>query len=269
MGFFTLGYTKEGKGISKEQAEKRSYFSTLLDKLFDLIKINLLYFACNIPALILCVLFALPVWSGENLEHALNQIAVYGNVLPAFFMILPLGLLILTGPFTAGLTYITRNFVRREHSFLMSDFFEQSKKNIKQTLIANTVFFAVFCVYILAFLFYFMTINAVILIALIAVLGAVLLIVPFYVYPMIVSFDMKLKDIFKNAWIFSLAKLPQNLFFLIIVFAVHIATISFHGIWVVLMPLVLISWSSYTMNHYTWHVISKYMIPKEDKTEEK
>ena len=268
MGFFTPGYTKEGKGVSKEQAEKRSYFSTLIDKFFDLIKINLLYFACNIPAIILCVIFALSVWSVENLKHALNQIATYGNILPTFWLILPLFPLVLTGPFTAGLTYITRNFVKREHSFLMSDFFEHSKKNIKQTLIVNTIFFAVFCLYVLAFLFYFMTSNQMILVALIAVLGIVLLSVPFYVYPMIVSFDMKLKDILKNAWIFSLAKLPQNLVFLVIVFGIHIATMYFYGIWVVLIPIILLSWSSYTMNHYIWHVISKYMMAEEEKQEQ-
>ena len=267
MGFFTPGYIKEGKGVSKEEAQKRSYFGTLLDKFFDLIKINLLYFACNILALILCALIAIPLWSLENVSFALNQIAKFGNVLPAFWMLMPLCPLILTGPFTAGLTYITRNFVKKEHSFLMSDFFEHSKKNIKQTLIVNIIFFSVFCLYVLVFLFYFMRVQNSILIAVIAVFGAVLMIVPFYVYPMLISFDLKVKDIFKNAWIFSLAKLPQNLVFLLFVGAVHIASIYFYGIWLAFVPIILLSWSSYTMNHYTWHVISKYMMPEEEKQE--
>ena len=35
-----------------------------------------------------------------------------------------------------------------------------------------------------------------------------------------------------------------------------------------LIPIILLSWSSYTMNHYTWHVISKYMILEEEKQEQ-
>ena len=81
--------------------------------------------------------------------------------------------------------------------------------------------------------------------------------------------DMKLKDILKNAWIFALAKLPQNLVFLIIIAGVHGLLLYYVPVaWLVLMPLFLITWTSYTMNYYSWHVITKYMMPEdENKTE--
>ena len=36
------------------------------------------------------------------------------------------------------------------------------------------------------------------------------------------------------------------------------------GLWAVLMPLFLISWSSFTMVYYAWSVIEKHMMPKEE-----
>ena len=262
MGFFTPRYLKEGKGISKEDAEKRNYIETIIDKFFDLIKINLIYVACNIPALLLCLFLAIPLWFDvENLADYIVQLRS-GNIIMVLWMVLPLFPLVLTGPFTAGLTYITRNFVKREHSFLFTDFIEHSKKNIKQTLIVNVIFFAVFYLYLSTLLFYFVTMQSVLVLALLIAIGIMLMSVPFYVYPMIVSFDMKLKDIIKNSWIFALAKLPQNLFFIIIIVLVHGLTIYFHGVWLFLMPIILISWTSFTMNYYSWHVISKYMMPE-------
>ncbi|MBE7028053.1 MAG: DUF624 domain-containing protein [Ruminococcaceae bacterium] len=266
MGFFSPGYLKEGKGISKEQAERRNYFGTFFDKIFDMIKINALYFACNIPVLILCALIGIPLLGAENFAFYLEQIT-RGNIIMVFWMMLPLFPLVLSGPFTAGLTYITRNFVKREHSFLFSDFWEHSKKNIKQSIIANIIFYAMYMLYISVTLFYFLKGANVILMALLLVIGIVLLVVPFYVYLMIVSFDMKLKDIFKNAWIFALAKLPQNLFFLIIVSAVHITLVRFHGLWILFIPIILIAWTFFTMNYYAWYIINKNMISNTDNKE--
>ena len=95
----------------------------------------------------------------------------------------------------------------------------------------------------------------------------------FYTFPIIVSFDMKLKDIIKNSWIFALAKLPQNLFYIIILGAVHASAFGVYGmkvggLWAVLMPLFLISWSSFTMTYYAWNVIEKHMIPEEKNVTE-
>ena len=90
----------------------------------------------------------------------------------------------------------------------------------------------------------------------------------FYVYPMMVTFDMKLRHILKNAWIFAIAKLPQNLFFIIIIGAVHLLLIFYaYPIWVVGMLIILISWTSYTINYYVWHVMDKHMLSQLEKDE--
>ena len=80
MGFFSPNYAKAGKGISKEKAMKRDYFDILGLRFWDLIKINLVYVLCNIPALVLCVLLGSLFWAKENIVFYLEQILLGNNL---------------------------------------------------------------------------------------------------------------------------------------------------------------------------------------------
>ena len=44
-----------------------------------------------------------------------------------------------------------------------------------------------------------------------------------YIYQMMVTFELSLKDLYKNALLFTLGRLPSNIFVLLVVGAVHIA----------------------------------------------
>ena len=62
-----------------------------------------------------------------------------------------------TGFANAGLTYITRNFVREKHAFIYSDFMDTIKKNWKQALplgLLNLVFGAIIAFDVYFFWFY-------------------------------------------------------------------------------------------------------------------
>ena len=59
------------------------------------------------------------------------------------------------GPATAGLTYVLRNFAREEHSWVVSDFFEQCKKNLKQGLIVGNLNLLIWVVLVYDFLFFY------------------------------------------------------------------------------------------------------------------
>ncbi len=272
MGFFSPNYQKAGKGVSKEKAMRRDYFDILGLRFWDLVKINLIYVLCNIPALVLCAFLAVNFWSGENIELYLEQILL-GNNFIVFYATVPLIPLILTGPFTAGLTSIVRDFVKRMPVFLYSDFIDYSKKNIKQSLIINVILFAIFAVYISTAAYYIIATSSTVIKAGLLFIAIMLCSVAFYVYPLLVSFELKIKDIIKNSWIFALSKLPQNLFYLVILVAVHIAGTGVYGgypalIWGVLMVVFLIAWSAYTINYYAWHVMEMYMMPKEEENNE-
>lgn len=270
MGIFGGGYAKPGKGISKEEAAKRNYFDILGRKFFKLVQLNLLYSLCNILFIGGSILLAI----GYDWMAILNALASGQAVLLPPLPFLPL---MLIGPFNAGLTYVIRNYSRQEHAFMCSDFFEHAKKNWKQGLLMSILQVLVFYVLVTAFFFYrqFFSLqgwNYGILLGLTLVISIMLLSMSFYLYPIMVTFDMKLRHIIKNSWIFAMSKLPQNLFILIIIAAVHALLLWYVPIvWIILMPVVLISWTSYTMNYYVWHVMDKYMfsqIEQNDTPEE-
>lgn len=266
MGLFGGGYAKPGKGISKEEAARRNYFDILGRHFWDLVKLNLLFVVCNIIFIVAAVLLALPYFM--NFEEVLKAIVHEKNViLPP----LPFVPFMFMGPFIAGLTYVLRNWSRQEHAFLVSDFFEHTRKNWKQGLLMSIISTVATYLYFTAVIFYLKSgLSPSVVLAISVVVGFMLLAMSFYTYPMMVTFDMKLNDIIKNAWIFAMAKLPQNLFFLIIISAVHLLLLYYIPIvWILLMALILIAWTGYTMNYYAWHVMDKHMISQLDLQTEK
>ncbi len=257
MGLFGGNFTKPGPGVSKEEAAKRNYFDILGRRVWDLVKLNLLFVLCNILFIAAAVFLILPYFL--NLDEMIDRLIMQPySMLPILPFIPFMGM----GPFIAGLTYVLRNWTRQEHAFLWSDFFEQTKKNWKQGLALSVLSTALTYLFITAVLFYLkLGLSPVLVLGLALVLGLILLSMNFYTYPIAVTFDMKLKDILKNAGIFAMAKLPQNVFILLVIGAVHFLLLTYlPNLWAILMVLFLISWSGFTMNYYVWHVINKHMI---------
>lgn len=268
MGIFGGGYSRPGKGISKEEAVRRNYFDILGRHFWDLVKLNLLFVLCNIIFIGAAVFLALPYLL--NIETVIDGILRQPNILLPPLPFIPF---MFMGPFIAGLTYVLRNWSRQEHAFLISDFFEHSKKNWKQGLILSVLSTVVTYLFLTAVIFYLkLGLPSSVVLSIALVLSVMMLTMSFYTYPVVVTFDMKLKDILKNAWIFSMAKLPQNLFFLVIIAAVHLLLLWYLPVvWILLMGLILIAWTGYTINYYVWHVMNKYMmsqIPAEQPVEE-
>jgi uncharacterized membrane protein YesL len=85
-----------------------------------------------------------------------------------------------------------------------------------------------------------------------------------YIYPMLVTYDLGVKNIYKNALIFTIIKLPMN--FLIILLNVIIAFITFYQIIVGIVLYILItpSFMELMNNFYVDRIMKKYLL-KEDK----
>ena len=267
MGLFNTNYATPGKGISKEEAAKRSYFDILGRKFWKMMELNLVYFACNVIFFGAALLFAIPYLYGENAILYIDAV-INSKALPP---ILPFVPFMLTGPFTAGLTYIVRNYSRQEHAFLCSDFFEHTKKNWKQGLLMSILQCVMIYLFITAFFWYrnFFIANGInigILFGLTILLGAILFSASFYLYPLMITFEMRFTEIIKNSFILAIAKLPQNTLILIVIGAVHILLLyNYPLLWLLLMALFLIVWSSYTMNYYVWNVMDKHLMPKAEE----
>ena len=268
--------TNNGHGISKSDALERNYFDILgrhfghiCGASFWFALSNLLFFGASFYLFVV-------YFGGDTLAEVVTAFLKGESFALPIVPFLPL---MLTGPFTAGFTYVIRNYAKQEHAFLISDFFEHSKKNWKQGLLTSILTYLVVYLYLQAVIVYnSMFIKAGlslgVLYTLLCVAATLLIIMSFYIYPLMVTFRMKYKVILKNAWTFTILKLPQNFLIFALLVAIHGALLYLtFGIlllpelWFILMALFLTGFTSYTANYYIWHVMEKYIIalvtPKE------
>ncbi len=306
MGLFNR-YLVPGKGIRKKDVAEnfgfKRFFTTFGDKFWRLVTLNLMYFLVNCPIFGLFaylagvggipyrtptgVLFQ-PLYGvmlhGENPAHQ----ALYGVVgtqvehgYPSAFtyVLLAIGLLTLLtfGLSTASMTYIQRNFIRREPVDLAEDFFLCIKRNFKQSLVLGLVDLGI--LFVIAFdlvnyLYSGQSFGYLLLFYLTIFLSALYLLMRPYLYLMSVTFDLKLGKIIKNACILTVSALVRNLFcsFLaLLVLALNVVVFAFIpslGVGMLFIFTVSIAW--FFQVYGAWPVIKKHMIdPFYEETSEK
>lgn len=235
-GFFGLfDYNKPGPGVSKNAPKKKGFivfFEIYFRKFWKLITANLLYVLVTLP-------------------------------------------LVTVGLSNAGLTYITRNFAREKHAFIAGDFFDTIKKNWKQALPAGIINLVV--TFILAFdIYFFMTysLNAdsqilhYILLAVTLSIALFFTFMKYYIFMIMITFKLKLKQIYKNSAILAIAGLKRNLLIFVVLGLLYIAAIALAfinlivGITVILFVYILLfpAFRSYLIQYNIFPVIKKFMI---------
>jgi len=273
--------TKPGKGIEKDAPEKRRFFlffELFFEKFFKLVKLNFIYFITLLP-LILGLNYTVAF---NPLITSVTEIFKYPPIvlIPTLPGIILLGIsLFITGPATAGFVYVLRNLQRREHSWIISDFFKHFKSNYKQGFLMSVIDLFGYLVLYVAFIFYIIIMphDAPEMGTVFPFLGAVftgsLLLVftwaHYYIYTMMVTFDLEFSKIFKNSLIFAIGKLPLNLlitFILAIIVALQIILInSVQIIAGVFIPIILFSLIGFVIVFSTYPTIDKIMIQKASK----
>ena len=270
---------KPGRGVSKEEAAKRNYFDIYGRHFGHITGANFWYLLSNILFFGAALILFYAYFNGDNIVYMVTSVMRGEFFLIPFVPFIPF---MFIGPFTAGYTYVIRNYAKQSPTFLISDFFEHSKKNFKQAIIVS-IFSAIISYLLLqAFVFYNFIFKSngmpmavlYILWIFVAVLYVIML---FYVYPIMVTFKMNLKTVLKNAWVFTVSKLPQNIIIFLIVAGVN-AIVLYVFQFVLYLPdifylfvlgLFLTGFSSFTANYYIWHVMDKYIVslvtPKREK----
>lgn len=247
MGLFFRNYNKPGPGVSADAPQKRSFFrffDIFFRKFGHFSKAGLLYSLALIPTYFISfILISLVVTGtadmllteGENM--GLSVIIL--SVIATNFYIAIMG----GGPVTAGITYVMRNFANEEHSWIGSDFKENFKSNFKQSAV---VFVIDIVVMLLAFYAVFIynqmsgwmaALKYVIYVALF-----IYALMHMYIYPIMVTFKLSVKDIYRNSLIFAIGKLPSNFFTAIVILFIHIvmpiAIIFFGGSYFLLLLMI-------------------------------
>ena len=173
-GFFGLfNYEKEGPGISKN-APKKKTFIVFFETFFR----NFWKF--------------IPI----NLVYSLCSLPLITN-----------------GLASAGYTNVARNTARDKHSFGLSDYFDTIKKNWKQALGAGIINVLVVVVLIFDFMTFWPMEGWFGLIGrgISMCIAFIFLIMNFYIWTLIITFNFKLSQIYRNSFKFVFLNMKMNL----------------------------------------------------------
>lgn len=281
MGIFRYNYNKPGPGVEKDAPKKKGlflYLELLRRKFGKLAQATMLYFICSIPMIIIMnILFAFAPIHFDALITGAETAGAEAAVPDAAAGIITLGIffsmivLVLwgSGPASAAFAYITRCFTREEHSWIMSDFFQRFKENFKQAMIVSVVDIAVMCLGTNAIFFYFERARSsgatmwVILACMSLMLMLVYTFMHFYIYQIMVTYECKTKDLYKNSLILALGKAPMNLVLIIICSLMIFALFNYlNPIFAVLLSfLFFIGFAKYPIEFYAARTISKIFVP--------
>ncbi|MDL2288964.1 hypothetical protein LJC32_06295 [Oscillospiraceae bacterium OttesenSCG-928-F05] len=277
MGWFGINYSKPGKGVDPNAPEKNAFFTffELYGRRFvRLMGVNILYFLCIFPlfsygyALLFSQLSQLT--GGERimtplLDLSLTLIQGLMSLHPALYWVLFAASALAYGPLTAGLTYICRNFSRREHAWV-SDLFGKAKSNWKQGL-----FFGLFDILSVFVLLTNWDLRAVlpalfdsapILFDVIRIITVILFIAYFmmryYIYQLMVTYDLKIREIFQNSLIFLMMGIIRNLFVTVILLVSAVVFLFISPvIELVALPLVAFSFWGFFVAYTTFPFIDR------------
>lgn len=243
-----FNYSLDGKGVKKEPEgpkNLKNFFKYFGSKFSRLVTVNIYYILGNFP-----LLFAMLAISG-NLDRSSYAPAyklfapIYGimkhsqspatSVLYGMFGTqaeigfqtiftkiswgLSLLVLLTFGLVNVGTTYIIRNMIKGEPIFMWEDFWYAIKRNWKQGLIMGVIDLvaSVLIVYDITFFYFNITYNTVSSSVMNFMFYASLFMaviwfwMRFYIYILMITFDLSIFKILKNSLIFSIIGFKRNI----------------------------------------------------------
>lgn len=169
------------------------------------------------------------------------------------------------GLVNVGCTYLIRETVRGEHIFVFDDFISAIKKNFRQGIILGIFDFLMLAACIYADWSYLVNYsNYSILFFCSIAMTIMYLFLRTYIYIMLVTFDLKIIQILKNAFIFALLNFGRNLLALIscavLVIIALFSTTIFMPIGIIFAIILLFSTMSYITMYLQYPKVEKLMI---------
>ena len=214
-------YGKSGKGdYNKEDLPTNRwqlFWEMLRVRLSGLCRLNLMYLVAWLPTM-LVLLFGitgiLTGLMGEDGELVANaDVLLMGMVQTTLLLLVPC--ITITGIATPGVAYVTRNWSRDEHAFIWSDFKDAVKLNWKQGVLTALITGILPMAVWVGWDFYgeMAATSSVWMIVpqvLVLMIGILWSLAVTYMHPLIVTYQLKFKDVLRNAFLLAIARLPMS-----------------------------------------------------------
>ena len=209
----------------------------------SMVGLNLLYLLIWLPA---------AIWTFINVVQLASIDAQMLDSLVFTYLLILFPLIAITGPFTAGISFVMRNWARDEHAFAFLDFKKGMKDNWKQALLMSAINGALplllyICIYFYSGMaqgnaFFYLPVALVLIAAVIWNLG--MLVLP----TLMVGYRLNFAQLVKNSAILTLAALPRAI-------AIRLATLA--------LPLLFLLLSIFVPSAASWLgaiVLAAYLI---------
>lgn len=216
MGFFG-NYDTPGRGVLKTPHEKRPFFKfweVYFRHMWHLMGLNLVYFLFTIP---LFAMIVLVTFTGEMKWMLLLLISG------------------IVGPATAAMTKVARNYSQERPAFMLHDFRKSFKQNLKQGLVMGYIDSIAIVSFMVGVPMYSSMAqqNTVMFVPYVLSLSCMLVffMMHFYIYQMMCSTNLTMKQILRNALFLVPVGLKQTIYTLV----VSLLVIAFNYI-ILVMP---------------------------------
>ena len=294
---------RDGKGVYEQEDRKPTlafFFKLFFRKFSQLLQLNLLMLFMVIPILVVITVYFLgdktptatqmlyaPLYGISTVTDApavtglLDVFSVQMDV-PVFstgmnFLVIGMALFLAVtwGWQNVGAAYVLRGLFRGDAVFVFSDYFYGIKRNFKQAFFLGLIDFVCSAVLIIDFMFFYNLTGSfqfdVMYFGIVA-LGIIWIAMRFYIYNMLVTFNLKNFKILKNALIFCVLGIKRNIMAMlgiVILLILHVLlaiVLLPYGIAVPLvLPLVyLVAAIGFMATYAAFPIIQKYMIEPYD-----
>lgn len=224
MGIFKPNFQKEGTGVEKNEPPKEGlylFFELLIPRLWDLVKLNIVF-----------IIYCLPIVT----------------IAPAF----------------GALTSMTMDIVRKKPIlFMLKDFNEAFKSNWKQSFICGFLSCILFFILYYSSAFYYKLSqgNSILyaIFFLCIFMTVLLLFAWIYIFPILTTISLTIKDIFKNSVFLSILCLKHTILGAFVYGFIFIGTIIYLPLVFPLIFIIIFSLLSFISSFTSWYGISKYL----------
>ena len=297
--FKLFDMNRDGKGVYETETRKPTlgfFFKLFFRKFTQLLQLNLLMLFMVIPLIAVVFIYFLgdktptvtnalyaPLYgistsipsasaaSHLDLSSIQMEVPVFNHAMVIVIAALFIFLIVTWGWQNVGAAYVLRGLFKGDPVFVFSDYFYGIKRNFKQAFVLGIIDFVITAVLIIDFIFFFNLTGSFTYDFMYFAIMALLIIwimMRFYLYNLLVTFDLKSFKIIKNSFIFSILGIKRNIMAFLgiaILVVLHILLVFVFipmGISIPLvLPLVyLIAAIGFMATYASFPVIQKYMI---------
>ena len=298
--FKLFDMNRDGKGVYEEENRKPTFlffFKLLKRKLSHILRLNLMMLVQIVPILVFIYLYIggtkTPTTTSllYSTYYGISKISpsafftglldmqsihmglpVFHPAVVIVLICLALLLAITFGWINVGAAYVLRGLFRGDPVFIVADFFYAIKRNLKQAFFMGLIDIVCIIVLVADFIYFYNRTGTSFMndfmYFMIFALAIIYVVMRFYMYQMLITFNLSNFKILKNSLIFTVLGIKRNivaLLFIVLLIVLHIVVILMSLSVGISIPLILplfyiMALMGFISTYAAYPVIDKYMI---------